>query len=147
MVMQVTSTGVNFKQLNADKAEMKKVSNPQVNDGVKLEKQPTEDTFVKENNNAECAEGCCNGDCANIGVIRLATGFLTDAQVEEINKTGKLPENAKFIPNGVGQYIIANNFFNLRAGTQTMPEGFEVKKNFIGQAIVVPKGTQGLLIK
>ena len=82
-----------------------------------------------------------------IGVIRLGTGFLTDEQIAQINKTRKLPDNAKFVPNGIGQYRIVNNFINLTVGTQTLPEGFEVKKNILGQAVVLPKGSDGLFIK
>ena len=82
-----------------------------------------------------------------IGMLRLGTGFLTDEQVAQINKTKKLPSNAKFVPNAVGQYRIVNNFINLTVGTQTLPEGFEVKKNILGQAVVLPKGSDGLFIK
>lgn len=82
-----------------------------------------------------------------IGMLRLGTGFLTDEQVAQINKTKKLPPNAKFVPNAVGQYRIVNNFINLTVGTQTLPEGFEVKKNILGQAVVLPKDSDGLFIK
>ena len=105
-----------------------------------LEKQPVVDTFEKTQEEVAPQAG-------EIGRIRLATGFLTDEQIAEINATRKLPDNAKFIATGTGKYYIANNFFNLREGTQTLPEGFEVKKNIIGQAIVVAKDTNGLLIK
>ena len=117
------------------------VTNPTAsNNNVALERQPEVDAFQKSDVENE-------GIQVEIGTIRLATGFLTDAQVAEINKTRKLPENAKFFSNGYGQYFIANNFFGMRAGTQTLPEGFEVKKNFMGQAIVVAKDTKGLLIR
>ena len=82
-----------------------------------------------------------------IGMLRIGTGFLTDEQIAQINKTKKLPSNAKFVPNAVGQYRIVNNFINLTVGTQTLPEGFEVKKNILGQAVVLPKGSDGLFIK
>lgn len=83
----------------------------------------------------------------DIGTFRLATGFLTDKQVNDINKTRQLPPNAKFVMNGYGSYSISNNFFGIRIGTQTLPEGFEVRKNVFGQAVVLPKGSEGLLIK
>ena len=82
-----------------------------------------------------------------ISRLRLMFNLLTDEQIDQINKSGKLPSNGKFIMNGMGSHHIANNFFNLRAGTQTLPEGFEVKKNVLGFAVVVPKGTEGLLVK
>ena len=59
----------------------------------------------------------------------------------------QLPPNAKFVMNGYGSYSISNNFFGIRIGTQTLPEGFEVRKNVFGQAVVLPKGSEGLLIK
>ena len=83
----------------------------------------------------------------DIGTFRLTTGFLTDKQVDDINKTRQLPPNAKFVMNGYGSYAISNNFFGIRVGTQTLPEGFEVRKNVFGQAVVLPKGSEGLLIK
>ena len=49
--------------------------------------------------------------------------------------------------NGVGGYSISNNFFGIRVGTQILPEGFEVRKNIFGQAVVLPKGSEGLLIR
>ena len=110
---------------------------PKTTKGSSLERQPEADTF----NNANAKDG------VEIGMIRLATGFLTDEQVAKINETRKLPDNAKFIANGYGQYYIANNFFGVRAGTQTLPEGFEVKKNVLGRAVVIAKDTNGLLIK
>lgn len=83
----------------------------------------------------------------DIGTFRLTTGFLTDKQVDDINKTRQLPSNAKFVMNGAGGYSISNNFFGIRVGTQTLPEGFEVRKNVFGQAVVLPKGSEGLLIR
>lgn len=96
------------------------------------------DQFVPSNNQALPPE---------IGTFRLATGFLTDKQVNDINKTRQLPPNAKFVMNGYGSYSISNNFFGIRIGTQTLPEGFEVRKNVFGQAVVLPRGSEGLLIK
>lgn len=81
-----------------------------------------------------------------IGFFRLATGFLTQAQVDQINLSGKLPDNAKFIHNEYGKFVICNNFLGLRVGTQDLPYGFEVKRNIIGQALVLPKGSSGLLV-
>ena len=149
MTINGLNSGVNFKQLTAEKAELKTVTKPdetKVDKANLLEKQPEADTFEKAVTEEAHADGCDCPSCS-IGVLRLTTGLLTDEQVDNINKTRKLPDNAKFIPNGFGQYYIANNFFNMRAGTQTLPEGFEVKKNVLGFAVVVPKDTNGLLIK
>ncbi len=82
-----------------------------------------------------------------IGMLRIGTGFLTDEQIAQINKTRKLPPNAKFVPNAVGQYKIVNNFINLTTGTRTLPEGYEVRKNLLGQAVVLPKDSAGFFVR
>lgn len=38
-------------------------------------------------------------------------------------------------------------FAFFRIWVYTLPEGFEVRKNVFGQAVVLPKGSDGLLIK
>ena len=78
---------------------------------------------------------------------RVVTGFLTDEQVERINATGKLPENVKFVPNGYGGYSIVYNYLNVTSGTHDVPKGFEVKRDFMGMAHVVPVGTDGIIYK
>ena len=80
-------------------------------------------------------------------MFELKSLINLDKQVNDINKTRQLPPNAKFVMNGYGCYAISNNFFRIRVGTQTLPEGFEVRKNVFGQAVVLPKGSEGLLIK
>jgi len=82
-----------------------------------------------------------------ISKTRLFFDRLTDEQIALVNKTRKLPEGAKFCMNGFGGYGICNNFFGLRAGTQTLPAGFELKKNILGFTVVVPKDTKGAFIK
>lgn len=82
-----------------------------------------------------------------ISTIRLMFSRLTDEQIAQINDSGKLHENAKFVMNGYGGYTICNNFFNLRVGTRELPQGFEVKKNVMGFATVLPKGAEGAFIK
>lgn len=126
----VSRANVSFKQNveNASKAE--NVSAPV--------QQETNDSFISSKKDVEPPK---------ISTVRLMTGFMTDKQVEGINKAGKLPENAKFVMNGYGSYTICNNFFGMRVGTQTIPQGFEVKKNVLGQAVVLPKDSTGLMIK
>ena len=82
-----------------------------------------------------------------ISRTRLFFCALTDEQVSKINESKKLPENGKFVMNGYGQYYISPNLFGLRPGTQELPAGFEVKKNILGFAVVVPKGTKGYMLR
>ncbi len=98
------------------------------------------DSFVSRN--AETAE---NND--DISWLRIGFGLLTDEQINTINETGRLPKNAKIVKNGNGEYVLANNFFNITTGTRTVPEGFEVRKNVLGFSVVVPKDSEGLLIR
>ena len=82
-----------------------------------------------------------------ISGLRVAFNRLTDKQIAQINETGKLPKNAKFVPNGAGGYILVNNFFNITHGTKKLPEGFELQKNVLGFTVVVPKGTEGIFLR
>lgn len=88
-----------------------------------------------------------NVEPPRISTVRLMFNLLTDQQIEQINKSRRLPDNAKFIMSGYGRFNIANNFFGIRVGTQTLPEGFEVKKDVLGFAIVLPKDSEGLMIR
>jgi len=109
--------------------------------GVSFKANENLDTvdLISKNNNVEPAR---------IGVVRLFFKYLNDEQVNAINRSGKLPENAKFIPKSDGTgYRIHNNFFGVRSGTRIIPAGYEVRRNWLGFAIVVPKGTEGLFIR
>jgi hypothetical protein len=68
--------------------------------------------------------------------------------MEQVNKSGKLPENAKFVPGNNGtSYFLRPNWFGVTLGTRTIPAGFELKKNWLGFTLVLPKDTEGLFIK
>lgn len=126
--VNMTRANISFKQNVENTPKLEKISLPTQN--------KTNDTFVSSNQEIEPPK---------ISRFRLMTGFLTDKQVEGINKAGKLPKNAKFVM-AFGSYSICNNFFGFRTGTQTIPQGFEVKKNVFGEAVVLPKDSNGLLI-
>lgn len=121
---------VNFKQNNPEqKVEEKNLQ-------TDLEKDVVQVSSKKE-----------RPEPPQISRSRLFWGFLTDDQIKGINESGRLPENAKFVMNGFGSYTICNNFFGLRAGTRELPAGFEVRKSKFGNAVVLPKGMEGALIK
>lgn len=82
-----------------------------------------------------------------ISNIRIFFSRLTDEQIRHINETSELPENAKFVSSLWGNYRIVNNWLNFRVGTQVLPFGYEVKKNILGQVVVVPIGSKGIWIK
>lgn len=82
-----------------------------------------------------------------ISTNKLIFKRLTDEQIEQVNKAGKLPENAKFIRDGRGGYYVAANLMNLAVGTRKIPEGFELRKDAFGFTCVLPKDSEGLFIK
>lgn len=131
LVSNYNAPKVNFKQSTEEVKPESKISE------TILEKDST-DFSSKETKAIEPPQ---------ISKTRLFFCALTDEQIAQINESKKLPKNGKFVNNGYGQYFITPNFFGLRPGTQDLPEGFEVKKNIIGFAVVVPKGTKGFMIK
>lgn len=78
---------------------------------------------------------------------RACTGFLTQDQVNAINETRRLPDNVKIMRDGLGGYILSYNYLGIRAGTHTIPEGFEIKRDVLGIAHVLPKDTFGLFYR
>lgn len=82
-----------------------------------------------------------------ISTFRLLFGVLTDEQIDQVNKSQKLPKNAKFVRDGYGGYRVAANLMGLTVGTRKLPEGFEVRKNVIGFSCVLPKDSEGLMVK
>lgn len=81
-----------------------------------------------------------------IGRFRLLFKRLTKEQIKQVNETGMLPPSAKFY-HSLGSYSIGNNFIGVSKGTRKLPEGFELKQNFLGFTRVVQKGTTGLFIR
>ena len=94
----------------------------------------------------DCFECSCHTKEENnmkIGFFRIIFNRLSDAQINEVNRTGQLPPNAKFDRFG----NIHNNFFGITRGTRTMPAGYELKKGIFGFTHIVLKDTKGWLIK
>ena len=82
-------------------------------------------------------------DGPKIGFFRLAFSRLTDEQIDAVNKTGRMPKNAKISPS----HIIQNDIFHITHGTKTLPEGYELRKGFLGFTKVVPIDSEGLFLK
>ena len=79
-----------------------------------------------------------------VQVLRIWFNRLTQEQIDAINESGKLPKNIKIRPKEMGTgYYIYHNIFNMYNGTQTMPEGYELRKNRLGFTRLVPKDTEG----
>lgn len=123
-------SGMNFSKVNFKQNENTGVTTTQI-----PESQP------------DSAEFSTKVDVPKISKTRLMFNRLTDEQISAVNKTGRLPEGAKFVANGFGGYTVCNNFFNFRAGTQQMPAGFELGKDIFGFTVVKAIGTKGAFIK
>ena len=83
-----------------------------------------------------------------ISYLSIITGLMSDEQVAQINSSRKLPDNAKFVPDGMGGFLISPNYFSITSGTHDLPVGFEVKKRKpFGFVCVVPNGTKGFMIR
>lgn len=122
--------------------------NPVNNVAANTDLQGIEKPVVLEKDVVELSTKDENAAAPKIGRIRLLFNYLSDEQVKAVNEAGRLPNNAKFIPKRSGTgYSIHNNFFGLRSGTSKLPEGYEVRRNWLGFAIVVPQETSGLFVR
>lgn len=83
---------------------------------------------------------------SKIGFANLLFNRLTKEQIEEINKTGKLPKNAKFV-DYMGKVYITWNLADITTGTHELPKGYEIKNDILGFTHVVREGTKNLFIK
>lgn len=81
-----------------------------------------------------------------ISWARATFNRLTDEQIKNINETGRLPEGVKIEKDPYGNYSIGNNFINFTPGTRTVPAGYELKKDWLGFTVIVPKDTESILI-
>jgi len=118
------------------------VHKPQVNDNEGVRHAGDEFISSKNTNKTQTYT-----EPPEISWGRAVTGFLTQDQIDAINETRRLPDNVKIMQNGAGGYVLVYNYFGIRPGTQTVPEGFEIKQDVIGVAHVLPKDTNGLMIK
>src|SRR5574344_3030689 len=85
-------------------------------------------------------------DPNKIGYWRATFSRLTDKQIANINETGQLTGKVKF-KNVLGRYGIVPNLLNVTTGTKTLPAGYEVKKNWLGFTLVLPKDSEGAFIE
>lgn len=82
-----------------------------------------------------------------IGYFRALFSRLTNEQIKNANETGKVEGKIKIKPDGNGGYKIVSNLMNVTTGTQTIPTGYELRKNWLGFTKVLPKDSNGILIK
>ena len=83
-----------------------------------------------------------------IGILRLALGMLNNDQINQVNKDGKLPCNAKIVYNKkTNSYDLTTNYFGITTGTSTLPAGYELRKNIWGFTVVVPTNSEGLYLR
>lgn len=104
-------------------------------EGIQIENDSFKKAEAKDNNPPK------------LGFFRIAIGRLTKEQIEAINKTKSLPENAKFVESSTGKINIQNNIANVITGTQKLPVGYEVKNDILGFTHVVREGSKNIFMK
>lgn len=86
-------------------------------------------------------------DPGKVGYFRAVFSRLTNEQIKEANESGKIKGKVKFKSNQRGGYVIVPNLMYITTGTQTIPAGFELRKNWLGFTRVLPKDAEGAFIK
>lgn len=103
--------------------------------------QPATDLFQKTDNKKDEVK------LPEITNYQALSMRFTDDQIEAMNKVGRVPDKLKIVPNNInGGYTLVYDFGKITQGTKEIPAGFEMKRNVLGFAMIVPKGTEGLLI-
>lgn len=128
-----------FTKFTNQNPALKPAAKPEINPvmaAAPTSKQPETDNFISSQDD----------NLPKIGFFRIIFSRLTNEQIASINETKMLPKNAKFMGNG-GYYGIHNNFFNIFRGTRRLPEGYEVRKDFLGFTKIVLKDSEGLLLR
>lgn len=82
-----------------------------------------------------------------IDFLQAQSRLLTDKQIAKINKTRRMPEGTIIEKDNRGNYYITSDITGLSNGTRTVPKGYELKKDAMGFAVVVPIDTKGILIR
>ena len=136
--MNVNLQNQPFQQF--DITQVSKVSGQKctcLSDGIKLSDSQYADSFKKT------AKGNLK-----VNPLRIWFNRLTKEQIKAINETRQLPKNIKIRPNDVGTgFHIYHNIFNLKSGTTSLPEGFELRQNRLGFTRLLPKDTEGFWIR
>ncbi len=87
-------------------------------------------------------------DPTKVGYWRAAFSRLTTEQINNANETGKLSGKVKIKQNLAGTgYSLTSNLMGITVGTQTIPAGYELRKNWLGFTVLLPKDSEGLFIK
>lgn len=129
----------NFDMPNILKQSPEVNPDAKVSDNYSITRDLPSDSFV--------SSAPKNENTMKISYLRLGFNRLKNEQIDEINKTGKLPKNAKFVRTAGGNFKITADIFHIKQGTKTLPAGYEVRKSIFGFTKVVPKDTQGLFLK
>lgn len=103
------------------------------------------DEFISSNKVGQVIN---NQDAPDVSLIRAATGYLTQEQVDKINENRNLPNNLKIMQTGLGGYYLTyNSLIDIGPSIHTVPEGYELKRDITGYVHVLPKDTTGIFYK
>lgn len=83
-----------------------------------------------------------------ISFPRILFHRLKKEQIQHINETRQLPQNAKIKDNEInGKPQLTWNIADITAGTHKLPEGYELKNDILGFTHVVREGTQSIFMR
>lgn len=83
----------------------------------------------------------------DVSALEALTGLLSDEQIEKINKTRVMPEGSLITQNENGKYEITSDVTGLSTGTRLLPEGYELRKDVLGFATVVPMDQKSVFLR
>lgn len=81
-----------------------------------------------------------------INPLRILCHRLTKEQIEEINSTGQLPQNAKIVDE-LGTPKLKFNLLDFNLGTHTLAKGYELKRDILGFTHVVRENSKAWWLK
>ncbi len=73
-----------------------------------------------------------------VSLLRRLTGYLTDEQIETINKYRILPEDTKIVRSPFfTRFCLAPVGYFVKPGMKNMPDDLMARKNFLGSVVFV----------
>jgi hypothetical protein len=86
-----------------------------------------------------------------VNALRAIFKRLSSTQINEVNRTGKLPQNMMITQNPNGTYRLAwkppITDGKILGGSQKLPQHLELRKDILGFTRVVPAGYEHFLLK
>lgn len=120
------------------------------NEQIKFLSQPKTDVLSFQGKTSPSEN---QGETKKVSALRVIFRLIPQSTIDQINESGKLPENMMIVANSYnpGQYSLAwrnpITHGKILGGTQTLPATVELRKNLLGFTCVVPKNYEHFLLK